>query len=411
MYYLQSRYYDPETRRFINADNVGVVSSDYLTTLGGQNLYSYCLNDPINAYDPTGHTTVGAIIGLVIAIAFFAWAVFGLIQAIKAFIKEPSWLNLLFVVLAVIEVVMSAIAVWQAFKAVSVAFKAARGAKFINTIDDTATSAAKMSDTHNTRFDTNTFDGNGKIPCNGNCFKEGTQVLTEEGYKNIEDVKVGDKVLAYDEETGEQAYKPVKQLFRNTTEKWCTVSVLVGDVITEIVSTPSHKYYLSENTLNREVGEKQEHASYIGLSEKWVSAHNLRKGDKVLLSDGSYGIVETVKIEELANPETTYNFEVADFHTYFVGEQSVCVHNVGCGGTNAPNSPEKVKASYIKQNKIDAHALKKEILGNKSKDIAKFDIFKDKANSNRIWLGNKSQTVWHDTGYYIDDLLTYFGGI
>ena len=181
---MQSRYYDPETRRFINADNVGVVSSDYLTTLGGQNLYSYCLNDPINAYDPTGHTTVGAIIGLVIAIAFFAWAVFGLIQAIKAFIKEPSWLNLLFVVLAVIEVVMSAIAVWQAFKAVSVAFKAARGAKFINTIDDTATSAAKMSDTHNTRFDTNTFDGNGKIPCNGNCFKEGTQVLTEEGYKN-----------------------------------------------------------------------------------------------------------------------------------------------------------------------------------------------------------------------------------
>ena len=40
-----------------------------------------------------------------------------------------------------------------------------------------------------------------------------------------------------------------------------------------------------------------------------------------------------------------------------------------------------------------------------------YDIFKDKANLNRIWLGNKSQTVWHDTGYYIDDLLTYFGGI
>ena len=34
LYYLQSRYYDAEIRRFINADNVGVVSGEYLTTLG-----------------------------------------------------------------------------------------------------------------------------------------------------------------------------------------------------------------------------------------------------------------------------------------------------------------------------------------------------------------------------------------
>ena len=44
------------------------------------------------------------------------------------------------------------------------------------------------------------------------CFKEGTLVacLSEEGietHKPIEDVKVGDMVLAYDEETGEKAYK------------------------------------------------------------------------------------------------------------------------------------------------------------------------------------------------------------
>ncbi|MDD7158272.1 MAG: polymorphic toxin-type HINT domain-containing protein [Firmicutes bacterium] len=33
-------------------------------------------------------------------------------------------------------------------------------------------------------------------------------------------------------------------------------------------------------------------------------------------------------MEELETPETTYNFEVEDFHTYFVGENPVCVHNV-----------------------------------------------------------------------------------
>lgn len=51
----------------------------------------------------------------------------------------------------------------------------------------------------------------GAQPCNtvNQCFKEGTLVETEEGLKPIEEIEVGDKVLAYDEETGEQAYKEV----------------------------------------------------------------------------------------------------------------------------------------------------------------------------------------------------------
>ena len=63
-----------------------------------------------------------------------------------------------------------------------------------------------------------------------------------------------------------------------------------------------------------------------------MSAYKLKVGDKVLLSDGKYGIIISVKVEELAVPETTYNLEVEAFHTYFVGENPVCVHNAGCGG-------------------------------------------------------------------------------
>ena len=81
----------------------------------------------------------------------------------------------------------------------------------------------------------------------------------------------------------------------------------------------------------KNIGE-QKSANYIALSEKWVSACKLKAGDKVLLSDGKYGIIVSVKIEELETPEATYNFEVADFHTYFVGENPVCVHNNKCGG-------------------------------------------------------------------------------
>ena len=57
------------------------------------------------------------------------------------------------------------------------------------------------------------------------CFIAGTKVLTDSGQKNIEDIEVGDQVLAYDEETGVTAYKPVLHLFRNTTKEWCTVSI------------------------------------------------------------------------------------------------------------------------------------------------------------------------------------------
>ncbi len=74
------------------------------------------------------------------------------------------------------------------------------------------------------------------------CFKEGTLVETEGGLKPIEDIEVGDKVLAYNEETGEQAYKPVKQLFRNTTAEWYHIYVN-GE---EITCTGGHPFYVAE---------------------------------------------------------------------------------------------------------------------------------------------------------------------
>ena len=169
------------------------------------------------------------------------------------------------------------------------------------------------------------------------CFKEGTLVacLDEDGneiQKPIESVAVGTLVLAYDETTGEKAYKPVVQLFRNETKQWCTVCVEVDGKKENIISTPGHKYYLPFNTENRELGLKQEHESYYELSEKWVSAYKLKVGDKVLISDGKYGIIKSVKVESLSTSENTYNLEVADFHTYYVGTNPVCVHNSKCNG-------------------------------------------------------------------------------
>ena len=52
LYYLQSRYYDPEIGRFINAD--GQISAPGSAVLGN-NMYAYCFNNPVNASDPTGN--------------------------------------------------------------------------------------------------------------------------------------------------------------------------------------------------------------------------------------------------------------------------------------------------------------------------------------------------------------------
>ena len=52
LYYLKSRYYDPETCRFINMDSVEYADPTYLH---GLNLYAYCNNNPIMYVDPNGN--------------------------------------------------------------------------------------------------------------------------------------------------------------------------------------------------------------------------------------------------------------------------------------------------------------------------------------------------------------------
>lgn len=52
-YYLQSRYYDPETCRFISADTINNTVENSDDILSG-NLFAYCTNNPVNHTDPDG---------------------------------------------------------------------------------------------------------------------------------------------------------------------------------------------------------------------------------------------------------------------------------------------------------------------------------------------------------------------
>ena len=67
LYYLNSRYYDPAMRRFINADDIDFLGAD--EGLLSYNLFAYCINNPVNRSDTNGNlsmpnwlkVTVGAV--------------------------------------------------------------------------------------------------------------------------------------------------------------------------------------------------------------------------------------------------------------------------------------------------------------------------------------------------------------
>ena len=53
-YYLQSRYYNPIVKRFLNADALASTGQGFI----GHNMFSYCLNNPVNAIDPDGEVSI-----------------------------------------------------------------------------------------------------------------------------------------------------------------------------------------------------------------------------------------------------------------------------------------------------------------------------------------------------------------
>ena len=136
---------------------------------------------------------------------------------------------------------------------------------------------------------------------------EGTQVQTENGIVPIEEIRPGDKVWAWDEETGEVALKPVLETYINECDELIHLSVN-REIIT---CTPNHPFYVPQ--------------------KGWTKAVHLRAGDILVLLNGEYVVLEKVQHELLESPVIVYNFQVEDYHTYYVGESSIRVHNDKCG--------------------------------------------------------------------------------
>ena len=143
------------------------------------------------------------------------------------------------------------------------------------------------------------------------CFTGDTLIQTEEGNKIIRDVKPGDKVYSENPETGERGYKEVSQVFVNETDT--LIHLNLGDEI--IRTTPTHPFWVE--------------------GKGWVEAGNLKAGELLSLSPGKTVPVTAVTVEVLSQPITVYNLEVEGWHTYFVSEEHVLVHNMCAKGAGA----------------------------------------------------------------------------
>lgn len=111
------------------------------------------------------------------------------------------------------------------------------------------------------------------------------------------------------------------------------------------------------------------------------------------LYGGKEAEIESISIKE-SKPVTTYNIEVEDYHAYYVTQSDILCHNA-C----RPGSPKKLTKSEIK--KFNAESYKNNYVSNKG---SRFDIFKDTANHDQIWLGDKAQKVWIETNEKLTDL-------
>ena len=145
--------------------------------------------------------------------------------------------------------------------------------------------------------------------CKTMCFVAGTDVMTADGLKDIETIVPGDMVLSRDPETGQQCYKPVLQTFITHPSALYHVDYSSGG---ELVCTGVHPFYV----VNR---------------HEFVPAEELVVGDELSLADGTWTFVTGLTVEQApaGRTYTTYNFEVQDYHTYFVGAEGVWVHNMG----------------------------------------------------------------------------------
>ncbi|MGV9991606.1 polymorphic toxin-type HINT domain-containing protein [Streptomyces sp. NPDC003374] len=146
------------------------------------------------------------------------------------------------------------------------------------------------------------------------CFLAGTDVLMADGTtKDIEEIRVGDKVQATDPETGKKGSRTVTGLIVTDSDKYFNeLSIATGRGIEKLTATHEHPFWSPS-------------------AGKWVKAGSLTPGMTLLTNTGETALLTGNR--PYTQHARTYNLTVEDLHTYYVlaGQTPVLVHNSGAG--------------------------------------------------------------------------------
>ena len=135
------------------------------------------------------------------------------------------------------------------------------------------------------------------------CFVAGTKVLTENGYVNIENIKVGDKVYSYNFNNNELELKKVINLINSEAKE--TYKMDIGDQTIEM--SVRHELYI--------------------IDKGWTRAYDVKVGDKMISSDDKIVTIKKIDLVTYDTPIKTYNLTVEGNNNYFVTYSKVLVHN------------------------------------------------------------------------------------
>ncbi len=148
---------------------------------------------------------------------------------------------------------------------------------------------------------------NACLALNAGCFAAGTRLWTPDGYRNVEDIRPGERVWSRSEfdPAGPVEAKAVEAVFVRLG-RILHLHFADGELIR---TTPEHPFFVE--------------------GRGWTAAGALTAGDRVATRSGEW--VPISEVFDTEQWEAVYNLRVADFHTYFVSEEgwgfTVWAHN------------------------------------------------------------------------------------
>ena len=136
------------------------------------------------------------------------------------------------------------------------------------------------------------------------CFVAGTKVKTKNGFKNIEDIKIGEKVYSFNLDNNEIELKEVLELIHSSAKD--TYKLTIGGKTVEMTS--KHQVYI--------------------VDKGWTRAYDVKSGDMMLSINGEKIEITNIEYIKYDKPIQTYNLTVEGNSNYFVTDIQVLVHNM-----------------------------------------------------------------------------------